>query len=509
MADREVAGNVETAEPVEETYFETIQRLAALPTHEYERCRKAEAKRLDMRVAVLDKNVRSARPKDDEGNDLGLFEPEPWPEEVDGDDLVDRIVAGLRRHVVMPDHAAEATALWVLHCYCFDIWHHTPRLRVSAPEKGCGKSTLLDVLACLVPRALATANLSTATAFRAIDQFHPSLLIDEFDTFLRDNPELVGALNAGHAKGRSHLRCEGDDNRIRGFNTFGRAALAGIGNLPPTLADRSVSIVLQKRRPDEYVQDFREDRVDHLRELASQATRWTEDHRVRLGNHEPAMPEGIHNRLADNWRGLLAIADIAGGGWPERARVAAIALCRGAGDDAESRRVQLLADIRDIFDGLGEDRVPSKLLVERLHAKEDRPWSEYGKSARPISVAQVARLLKPFAISPGTIRWGAETPKGYRLDFFKEAFARYLPPVQNATTPQPAENCGESPISKRHKEDDVAFTNPPKPAESVTCGVVAARNGGVGDERCFDLDFEGEGDAEERAAIQAIDGEKP
>ena len=232
---------VNAPETVEETYFETIQRLAALPAHEYEQCRKSEAKRLGMRTPVLDKEVSSARPKDDRGNDLGLIEPDPWIEEVDGSSLLDRIVGGLCRHVVMPAYAAHATALWIVHCYIFDIWHHTPRLSISAPEKDCGKSTLLDVLSCLVPRALATANLSTATAFRAIDQFRPTLLIDEFDSFLHNNPELIGALNAGHAKGKRHLRCEGDDNKIRAFNVFGPAALAGIGNLPPTLADRMTS----------------------------------------------------------------------------------------------------------------------------------------------------------------------------------------------------------------------------------------------------------------------------
>ena len=71
-ADPDTSTAIHTSETVEETYFETIQRLAALSTHEYERCRKAEAKRLDMRANVLDKEVSSARPKDKEGNDLGL-----------------------------------------------------------------------------------------------------------------------------------------------------------------------------------------------------------------------------------------------------------------------------------------------------------------------------------------------------------------------------------------------------------------------------------------------------
>ena len=127
------------AETAEETSFETIQRLAVLSTLEYERCRKDEAKRLNMRASVLDKEVNSARPRDDAGNDLGLIEPEPWPEEIDGAGLLDRMVGGLCRHVVMPSHVAEAVALWCLHAYAFEAWQHTPRLAIGAPEKGCGR----------------------------------------------------------------------------------------------------------------------------------------------------------------------------------------------------------------------------------------------------------------------------------------------------------------------------------------------------------------------------------
>ena len=121
---------VDAAETIEETYFETIQRLAALPVNEYEKVRKSEAKRLEMRATVLDKEVKSARPKDEFGNDLGLFEPESWPEEIDGDDLLSRLVGGLRRHVVMPTYAAVAVALWVIHCHCFEIWQH-----IRPPQK--------------------------------------------------------------------------------------------------------------------------------------------------------------------------------------------------------------------------------------------------------------------------------------------------------------------------------------------------------------------------------------
>jgi putative DNA primase/helicase len=483
MADSEIQKAVNASEAYEETLVETIKRLAELPSLDYERCRKQEAKRLDMRAPVLDREVKAARPKAADGNDLGLFDPEPWSEEVDGDDLLDRIVDALRTYVVMPPHVAEATALWALHCHCFENWQHTPRLGITAPEKGCGKSTLLDVLAHLVPRAIKTENLSTAAMFRMVDGFRPTLLIDEVDTFLRDNEELRGALNAGHAKGARHYRCEGDNHDIRAFTTFAPAAMAGIGRLPETLADRSILVVLHRRKPDERVRDFRSDRVDHLRELAEQAARWIMDHETALRHAEPDMPDGIHNRRADNWRPLLSIADVAGGEWPERARRAARALSTGE-EDADSIRVQLIWDIQRIFDETGESRLPSKMIVERLHEMEGSPWPEYGRKQQPISVNQMARLLKPFAVSSGTIRWGEETPKGYKLDSFKDVLARY-PPFQNATTPQTNVTAGLNPISKRHNDVDVADGKSPKPNVTAGCGVVADGKGGCGDKTLF------------------------
>ena len=282
----------ERAETVEETYFETIQRLAVLSTHEYERCRKAEAKRLDMRAGVLDKEVSSARPKDDKGNDLGLIDPEPWPEEVDGDDLLDRIVGGLCRHVVTPPHVAETIALWCVHTYVFEFWQHTPRLAISSPTKGCAKSLLADVIACLVPRALQTDSLSEAVAFRLAESHKPVFLIDECDAHLSSkNPDdgLRGILNSGHSKGKRALRCVGDDNTVKGFRTFTPVAMAGIGSLPPTLADRSVKIVLQKRTKDEHVENFRSDRTEHLQQIASQIARWVKDSGERLRQMDPIM----------------------------------------------------------------------------------------------------------------------------------------------------------------------------------------------------------------------------
>lgn len=460
-------------------YKAEIERLKTLDAVEYDRQRKDVADQLGIRTSTLDSQVEQARPIDESqgsngGNELGLFEPQPWPEEVDGDALADDIKRAISRHVVMSQAQAVTVSLWVIHAHAYECWRHTPRLGITAPEKGCGKSTLLDVLMGLVPKGLKTENLSTATMFRVVDGYQPTLLIDEFDTFLKRNEELRGALNAGHARGGRHLRCEGDDNEVRGFKTFAPAALAGIGSLPPTLADRSIPILLQKRMQDELLEELTDEHLKHLNQLASQIARWCDDHQGDLATVKPELPPDVINRSADNLRPLLAIAETIGGDWPELARQASFSILAGTNDDGESIGVRLLADIRTVFGQTQADKLPSKSLCQYLHAFEDRPWSEYGKREQPITPSQLARLLKSYGIAPGTIRWNGETPKGYQLSAFKDAFSRYLP-VQNATPPQPPTTNGLGDIPKRHKNSDVAAKETPGPAPSNGCGVVAAR----------------------------------
>lgn len=367
--------------------------------------------------------TRARRSK--QGRALSLPAPEPWPAEVEGAELFAELSAAVRRHVVMTDWQADTTALWVAHTHLFDRFAITPRLAITSPEKGCGKTTLLDVLARLVPRPVPTANATAAAIFRLVEASRPTLLIDEADTFLRDNEELRGILNSGHRQGGSVIRTVGDDHEPRRFATFAPCAIALIGRLPSTLADRSVPIELRRRRADEPAEPYRHDRAGHLEVLARKLARWALDSADHISGTDPAMPAGIYNRTADNWRPLLAIADAAAVEWPERARRAL--QCAGPGtDDDNSARVMLLVDIRAIFAERKADKLSSAELVGALVAIEGRPWAEW-KAGKALSTNGLARLLAPFRIMPGTIRSGADTSKGYRLGHFDDAFARYLP----------------------------------------------------------------------------------
>jgi putative DNA primase/helicase len=407
-----------------------IKRLADLPTLAYERERKAAAKKIGIRGEILDKLVKHERAADEDtkgrGRTFSMPVIEPWPDPVDGAELLDNISTAIRRYVVMPGGAAEIVAMWAVHTHALDSFTASPRLAITAPEKGCGKTLLLDTVACICARPLSTANASASSIFRVIELVRPTLLIDEADTFLKENDELRGVLNSGHRRGGSVLRTVGDDHEPRQFSTWAPVAIAMIGRLPDTLEDRSVTVRLCRRKPDETIAVFRDDRADDFRRLARMAARWAADNGERLRLHDPETGS-LFNRLADNWRPLLAIADLAGGEWPERARQIAESAGAAGGLSEQSIRVALLSDIRDAFDARNDDRFPSAELASALAAIEGRQWGEWGKSGKPITANALARLLVAHSIAPANLKLdGGKVLKGYRLEQFEDAFERYL-----------------------------------------------------------------------------------
>ena len=452
-----------------------IRDLAALPQLEYEQRYKQAAKDMNIRVSALDRMVRAEQRASEDTAGFSLHEVEPWPEPVAGDALLDSITQAVRRYLVLPPNGAEVIALWVIAAHAFNGFQISPRLHIRSPEKRCGKTIVLDVLECLTPRSIRTENITTAVLFRLVDGYQPTLLIDEVDSFLKDNEELRGALNAGHRRGGQMLRCEGDNHEVRAFSTFGPVALAGIGRLPGTLEDRSITIEMRRKKPTERITRFRRDRTGDLDDLAGMAARWIVDHEVSLSAADPDMPETLHDRAADNWRPLLTIADLAGGGWPTLARQVAVRLSSEGAEQDASVRVQLLMDIKAIFDGDERDQIPSAFICGRLAEMEDRPWPEW-RHGKPITVRQLARQLAPFGIAPGTIRTGSGTARGYKKEAFKDAWSRYLP-FSSDTPSQVNATAGLSPISIRHKGGDVSDEKTPKPTASLGCVGVSDEKG--------------------------------
>jgi putative DNA primase/helicase len=449
-----------------------IERLAGLSALKYAEQRTIAAKSLGIGVSGLDEAVREERRSTGgQGKPLELPEPKQWETIVTGQELLSELIAALRRYVVMNDNETVATALWIIQCHAFRAFNIAPRLAITSPEKGCGKTTLLDLLGALVPRALSAANVGAAAVFRVIEMVQPTLLIDEADTFLRDNDELRGILNSGHRKGGSALRCVGDNHEPRQFSTWAPAAIAMIGRLPDTLEDRSIAVRLRRRRPDEAVERLRVDRAKDLDDLARKVARWVADNMQDLLLADPVMPATLSNRAEDNWRPLVVIADVIGGEWSARVRQVAETLVSVASVDEQSAGPMLLADIKRIFEGENVDRVSTEELLNALLKLDDRSWSEW-KNGKPMTKAGLSRLLGKFGIISENVRFAGSVLKGYHLHRFEDAFARYLP-SESATTLQANSDGHFSQNQTATGASDVAVPKSDKTLGDSDCSGVA------------------------------------
>src|ERR1044071_3491465 len=287
---------------------------------------------------------------------LDLPGVDPWPEPVDGKALLDQLVAVMRRFVILPKWAPETLALWTLHTYAFQLRDVSTYIGLESPEKRCGKTTLLTVLSELVNRPIVAANISSPAFFRVIEETHPTLLIDEADTFLQGNDELRGILNSGYTRktayvvrvsnqsansGASQLfqpdcHHQNDErpaslpgSRLARFSCWCPKVMAAIGRLPDTLADRCIVIRMQRKTMHEQCERLRNlDATDLRRKCA----RFVLDHGHAIAAARPAIPDSLNDRAGDIWEPLLARADLAEAPWPDLARQAACALTAGAHD---------------------------------------------------------------------------------------------------------------------------------------------------------------------------------
>jgi hypothetical protein len=378
---------------------------------------------------------------------------------VDGDQLLRDISEVLTRFVVLPKHAEIVLALWVLHAHALDAFSISPVLEIRSPTPECGKTVTLSILRRVVPRPLGTANISPSALFRVADKIVPTLLIDEGDTFVKLSDELRGILNCSHVKSEAFIvRTEGDKKREpRTYSTWCAKAVALIGDLPPTLRSRAITVQMERKRDDEKIEQFRLHLpYIELENLRRQAWRWAQDNLVSIRDCNPIL--AFSNRLADNWEPLARIAEIAGGSWPEHCRNAAVAFYKSKPDE-ESARILLLEDLRAMFHKSKGMPLSTDDILTSLNAMEDRSWGEW-KNGKCMSAIQLARLLKHFKIRPKTIRQGSETPKGYAFEDCEQSFSRYLPKFQ--PDPQHITQINEN----RHLDSEQAATQAATPATS-------------------------------------------
>lgn len=347
--------------------------------------------------------------------------------------LLDDLDDVFARYVSFPCIEARwSVVAWTAHCWALEAFDSTPRLAVLSPEKGSGKTRLMEVIELHVPNPMLTVNVSAAALFRKVADGGVTLLLDEADTYLgfrvaKEHEDLRGLVNAGHRRGAKALRATvaGKGVKVEEFPCFAPAALAGIGDLPDTIMDRSVVISMRRRAPGEQVEPFRLKRAERdAQPLVGRLEEWSVKAVDRLEDDEPVMPPGIVDRPADVWEPLIILGDAAGDQWSARIRQAAVKLNGERAERDPSLGVQLLSDVRTAFGD--EDRMTTEALIDALVAMESAPWGDL--RGKPIDARGIARRVKKYGVAPGDHRFGEATKKGYLRADFHDAWERYLLP---------------------------------------------------------------------------------
>ena len=355
--------NQKTNESIEE-----LLRNLDMEPIQYEQNRKEISKKHNIRLKLLDSIYHCERKSDDTNNSLNVVENiEPWQKTVHGSRLIHEIIRLISRHVVLEEGLAVVVAFWVLLTYCYEQFRHLPILGIVSPQKRCGKTTLLEVLTGLVNKNLIASNISSAAVYRTIDKFGPTLLIDEADSFFMGNDEMRNVLNSGHTKsGAFVIRCDGNNNEPKRFNTFCPKVVALIGKLPSTLADRSIIVNLKRKTQKEQLEKIPMGFKNETADIRKKCQRWANDHKHQLKFKQSAIITIPGNdRAEDNWKPLATIAGVIGKNWFIRLQKISKDMMDFA-EESDEISILLLEDVKEIFEDMDMDKIFTNSLLRRL-----------------------------------------------------------------------------------------------------------------------------------------------
>ncbi len=154
----------------------------------------------------------------DSGQPAAFADLEPWGDPVDGAELLDTIKAFSCRFLILPPGAADVFAAFALVTHAADVFRTVPYLALESPTPECGKTRVLEILALLSARPWFTLMPSTAVLFRVLEEFHPTMLLDECQA-VRGRGEAAenvrDLLLAGYKRGAKVPRCDGDQHEVR------------------------------------------------------------------------------------------------------------------------------------------------------------------------------------------------------------------------------------------------------------------------------------------------------
>ncbi len=429
-----------------------IKALATLDVLNYDRIRVEKADELGVQLKTLDAKVKEARKQAESTKTLLLPDVAPCSEPVNLAMLLDQVKDQVRKHLILDDVYVDILTLWIAGTWFVPYVQIFPLLLIDAPERGCGKSQVLDLASFMAYRPLATANITPAALFRVVELEHPTLFIDEADTFIKKHDEMLGLINDGYARttkgkvARGVIRLTGDNFTPSLFDVWGAKALAGIklaSHLPDSTLSRGLKIHVRKKLKNESIVRLRHVDTSLFDEICSKFARIALDHGEQVKNARPDLPSELNDREQDNLEVLLAISEIAGAEWSERVKKAALKLAK-EGDSDISAGNELLSDIRNIAKFRRAGKIHSTELLNLLVNDESTLWPTY-TNGKALTSRGLASLLNFYGIKAKDLKFEGRTLKGFDWAQFEDAFERYLEPE---ILPQPRNDTSEPLIYK-------------------------------------------------------------
>jgi putative DNA primase/helicase len=348
----------------------------------------------------------------------------PWPHSFDGEVLLQSLILRIRQYVSITDNSALLVGLWIMHTYLLDATRFTPMLAIVSSEHETGKSTLLAVLHLLCRNAYRTSQISTG---QLLTLGGKTVLFDDGDSIL-GNQAFVNILNISHDRLNGGITTVHKSKLVSMQPFFAKVVKLHI-DIPDSLALRSIPINLHRKKPDENLEhapDIHFNANDEFAVLRSQIARWTKDHVAEVTELRSMDFDLGSYTLNSTYLPLFAIAQCISGDVFERAVNASKATI--AKTVSKSEKVQLLENIREILVSKAAKNIPSIELVEALCNRRDWPWNTC-KKGKPLDQVYLAEILKGYGVHTLSVWIDGSTKRGFRLEDFEDAFARYLPPM--------------------------------------------------------------------------------
>ena len=268
--------------------------------------------------------------------------------------------------------------------------------------------------------------------------FEPTLILDEADTLFERSTVLAHIINSSWDNSGAKISAPGRARRYVEYDVYGTQAIGMKGlNMPGTTLSRCILCMIWPKLPSEVVDDFNKRDDEEFVTLRRKLLRWSVDNAVTLQAASSGRPAST---IASEITGSLlwAIADLAGGEWPKRARAAALEL--ETERDEPSEGLRLLAAIRDIFGT--REAMTSADICAALVVDPSGEWANF-RDKGPISQTQLAVLLKEYRIRTEKVSPAGIRLNGYFRAQFKNAFARLLqkparePDIQTESVAKP------------------------------------------------------------------------